>query len=906
LASKKNEEAWTEPSTAVAEERANNKKKKRKKDGSKARGSRGSVVAAGGTAVAVARVGAAVAVASLSDGDKPKDKEDDDEKKEESEKEDEEDQEKAKTDDEDNVGDKEEAEADSGGDDKDEGVASEVDDADSKQESEKSDAEAEGEDDKVEIKESGGSARSSKTQSARSSNPQSPSSSKAQSARSMREAKSRSGSVWVTKEVERVDEETVMVNTRGQNVMIRIPPDYRDDWDVTEKEDKPDLELGIEWVYGYRGRDSSDNMHNLPTGEVVYYIASIAVLYNPEAQTQRHFAKHSNDIECIAVHPTKPLVATGQKPGINGNAYVMCWDYDTLDLIHTIGNEDESFSNSISCVSFSWPDEDGDSVLAVVDADERPVLSIWSMVEKSPPKQLHNAIASNDDILSVHFLPESTNELVATGKGQVSLWTFSKQDNEAGLDKKQGLFTRKIPRPHSVNCSTFAATGEILTGDSDGNVMIWGGVKVIRVLKGAHEGSVADICIMDDGSIVSGGLSDGAFVVFNDQYQLIGAGATLPENLGCVRRIQKRSFSVSEEDGSIFYHLLVGTTSNSIVDVSFTVRPGKTEIESAEFEVLVQGHSGEVRDVQAIPKEDKFISGGDDQNIIMWDAVAHKAIWNGNVNSAINCVSVAPDRSNFVFGLESGAVYHVPLEPSTGEMSELWSHEESITAVAYSPDSEWLAVGTQDNKIVLTSVGSDDADVVLTGHSAHVTHLDWSSDGIYLRSNSSDYEIYYWDTGEKSQLTDGEAIDDTGPWESQRCTLCFDTIGIWPIRDANGTDVNACDATDDVLAVGDDNGEVLLYKYPAVQPDAEFDILSGHSSHVTGVAFLQENSLVSAGGRESSIIQWGEKSGGGGGGGGGGSNSAKSGTPTEAEEDDKKNEENSEGGEGSRNEDKVN
>ena len=69
--------------------------------------------------------------------------------------------------------------------------------------------------------------------------------------------------------------------------------------------------------------------------------------------------------------------------------------------------------------------------------------------------------------------------------------------------------------------------------------------------------------------------------------------------------------------------------------------------------------------------------------------------------------------------------------------------------------------------------------------------------------------------------------------------MTFETIGIWPIRDADGTDVNAVDATDDVLAVADDNGEVLLYRYPAVHPDAEFETLMGHASHVTGVAFLQ-------------------------------------------------------------------
>ena len=99
------------------------------------------------------------------------------------------------------------------------------------------------------------------------------------------------------------------------------------------------------------------------------------------------------------------------------------------------------------------------------------------------------------------------------------------------IQSRSGLFTRKIPRPKIVTCATFAKTGEVLTGDSDGNVMIWRGVKVVRVLKGAHAGAVGDILVMDDGSFVSGGLDDASLVIFNDTYDLIGAGANLPEEL---------------------------------------------------------------------------------------------------------------------------------------------------------------------------------------------------------------------------------------------------------------------------------------------------------------------------------------------------------------------------------------
>jgi len=102
---------------------------------------------------------------------------------------------------------------------------------------------------------------------------------------------------------------------------------------------------------------------------------------------------------------------------------------------------------------------------------------------------------------------------------------------------------------------------------------VWRGAKVVRVLKGAHQGPVGDICLMpEDGTFVSGGLKDGAIVVFDNNYQLIGAGATLPFILGSVRRILKRTYTTSEgEEGGTrrYFHLLVGTTGNCKFNAMF-------------------------------------------------------------------------------------------------------------------------------------------------------------------------------------------------------------------------------------------------------------------------------------------------------------------------------------------------
>ena len=49
--------------------------------------------------------------------------------------------------------------------------------------------------------------------------------------------------------------------------------------------------------YGYRGRDCRANVCLLPTGEVVYFIASVVVLFNHEERTQRHYLGHTDCVK---------------------------------------------------------------------------------------------------------------------------------------------------------------------------------------------------------------------------------------------------------------------------------------------------------------------------------------------------------------------------------------------------------------------------------------------------------------------------------------------------------------------------------------------------------------------------------------------------------------------------------
>jgi hypothetical protein len=62
----------------------------------------------------------------------------------------------------------------------------------------------------------------------------------------------------------------------------------------------------------YRGYDCRSNLFYTQIGEIVYHVAAVGVIYNRQQNTQRFYLGHDDDILCLAIHPLKDYVATGQ------------------------------------------------------------------------------------------------------------------------------------------------------------------------------------------------------------------------------------------------------------------------------------------------------------------------------------------------------------------------------------------------------------------------------------------------------------------------------------------------------------------------------------------------------------------------------------------------------------------
>ncbi|XP_019281512.2 echinoderm microtubule-associated protein-like 2 isoform X1 [Panthera pardus] len=631
-----------------------------------------------------------------------------------------------------------------------------------------------------------------------------------------------------------MEEGSVKMFLRGRPVPMLIPTELAPTYSLDARSELPSSRLKLDWVYGYRGRDCRANLYLLPTGEIVYFVASVAVLYSVEEHRQRHYLGHNDDIKCLAVHPDMVTIATGQVAGTSKEGkplppHVRIWDSVSLSTLHVLGLG--VFDRAVCCVGFSK--SNGGNLLCAVDESNDRMLSVWDWAKEA---KVVDGKCSNEAVLVATFHPTDPTVLITCGKSHIYFWSL-----EGGsLSKRQGLF-EKHEKPKYVLCVTFLEGGDVVTGDSGGNLYVWGkgGNRITQAVLGAHDGGVFGLCALRDGTLVSGGGRDRRVVLWGSDYSKLQE-VEVPEDFGPVR-------TVAEGRGDTLY---VGTTRNCILQGS--VHTG--------FSLLVQGHVEELWGLATHPSRAQFVTCGQDKLVHLWSAESRRPLWSRIIEDPARSAGFHPSGSVLAVGTVTGR--WLLLDTETHDLVAIHTDgNEQISVVSFSPDGAYLTVGSHDNLVYVYTVDQGGRKVSrlgkCSGHSSFITHLDWAQDSSCFVTNSGDYEILYWDPATCKQITSVDAVRNV-EWATATCVLGFGVFGIWS-EGADGTDINAVARSHDgkLLASADDFGKVHLFSYPCCQPRALSHKYGGHSSHVTNVAFLCDDSVaLTTGGKDTSVLQW--------------------------------------------------
>jgi microtubule-associated protein-like 1/2 len=221
------------------------------------------------------------------------------------------------------------------------------------------------------------------------------------------------------------------------------------------------------------------------------------------------------------------------------------------------------------------------------------------------------------------------------------------------------------------------------------------------------------------------------------------------------------------------------------------------------------------------------------------------------------CSRAVADSYDFIaFAGNDGAVRVADNGDPTGELALLKDSQEWVEVMAFSPDAQYLAVGSHDNMIYVYKTSDWSLHGTCRGHSSYIMALDWCAHSKYIRSNCGAYELLFFTAEDCQQDPSGRTNTQPVVWATTTCKFLWQTKGIYP-RGTDGTHINSVCGSDDkmLLATGDDYGLVCLFRDPCREGVPRS--YRGHSEHVTRVLFGKGDShLFSIGGYDQTLMQW--------------------------------------------------
>ena len=111
---------------------------------------------------------------------------------------------------------------------------------------------------------------------------------------------------------------------------------------------------------------------------------------------------------------------------------------------------------------------DGGTYLVSVDESPEHLLSVWDWAKGV--KQIESK-CSSETVVSAEFHPVEDGCVVTCGKGHVNFWQID--PSYTSISRKTGVLDPR-DKPKYFTSLAFSFTGDVITGDSNGNMFIWG------------------------------------------------------------------------------------------------------------------------------------------------------------------------------------------------------------------------------------------------------------------------------------------------------------------------------------------------------------------------------------------------------------------------------------------------
>jgi len=656
--------------------------------------------------------------------------------------------------------------------------------------------------------------------------------------------------------------------------------------------EKPGPGLKLEFVYGYAGlRNNASNLFYTKDGRVVYYTAGVGIVYDRSTHSQEFFKGHDDDVSCLAMHPERQLVASGQVAGLGetGNCpYVCIWDVGRTGKAPTLvqrfdfDGEGEISYRMIVALGFSACGQR----LTVVTGDNKHSLFVFEWKSKRCIFQGVGQNGAPPRVFGVHWNPylrsgtgpnaTGYKMFVTRGVKHLKFWHEGGGNGGPAYTATLAKFAPKA-QVADVFSAAFIDADTLVTGSESGELLTWDATGkrgrlgcCIRVVKAHGPGKgfvdpesrlryhgVRCLKVRRGGTELLSAGADGRVVKWDITRGKLGGQLGVVEVKPPGQKDPVAFRALDSFPGSEVF--MAGTSHCDIWEVD------------ADPEVLIYGHTADLYGCCFHPnKPHRFVTVCESSSIFVWNAKKRQLSARCSVRAKARMACISPDGRHLAVGCAGGRMRVLLMENLKETVADKHEHLEAIDEMAYSPDGTRLVTGSHDNYMHLYDVQRDYALVQrCQGHSSYITHIDWSADSSVFKSTCGAYEILYWSGRTGKQIINDQRDQS---WATCTCTLGFGVMGIWP-DGSDGTDVNAVDRSNQdprfvdtdplaglpgqVLVTSGDDGSVRVFNYPCVVEDAPCRKYIGHSSHVMMARFSPDNRwVITTGGHDRAVFQW--------------------------------------------------
>ncbi|MYK19566.1 trypsin-like serine protease [Candidatus Poribacteria bacterium] len=442
-------------------------------------------------------------------------------------------------------------------------------------------------------------------------------------------------------------------------------------------------------------------------------------VWNVNTEALMAILPYNSAINTIDFSQDSQMIAGGSEDGT-----IQVWDAGTGDRIY----EFHGHTDSVWEIDFSPNGQ------ILISASLDGTVQLWNLV--APGGRLDEPTQHNMPIYAVNFSQDGRNFATSGADSEIRVWDTNTRELTSTLTGHNDI----VP---TVTLSPDGTT--LASGSLDGTVRLWN-MRLFQKrleLKG-HTGGVKALTHTEDNRILACGTG------LDNKLRLWDAStgrqlSKLQDHSGLTEAVAfskngKTLVSAGSENGAIF-----------ISDLSL---PGEDSLQTT-----LTGNTLGITALALSPAETILASGGADGRIYLLDVQnrTELQILRG-AQSTITALTFVFDGNHLFSGEENGMIRRWN---STGQ--EMWSGRgafTAITALAFSPTADFLAIGDKVGQIWLFDFREDKVRKIriFTHHTQKMTALIFSSDSNTLISGSEDGTILLWNVNEVLRNADESNI----------------------------------------------------------------------------------------------------------------------------------------------------